>query len=94
MVSLAHPDTGQKTGYVHLDRLLVKDGQYVQRGQILGTLGQSCTDGPHVHFIFNPGWDPKNPDWSNKDPFRDTQDPDSLTWWTRDNEPVCMEFRD
>jgi hypothetical protein len=77
MVSLAHPDTGQKTGYVHLDRLR-----------------QSCTDWPHVHFFFNPGWDPKNPDWSNKDPFRDTQDPDSLTWWTRDNEPVCSEFRD
>jgi hypothetical protein len=94
MVSLAHPDTGQKTGYVHLDEILVKDGQHVQRGQILGTLGQSCTDWPHVHFFFNPGWDPKNPDWSNKDPFRDIQDPDSLTWWTRDNEPVCGEFRD
>jgi len=94
MVSLAHPDTGQKTGYVHLDRLLVKDGQHVRRGQILGTLGQSCTDWPHVHFFFNPGWDPKNPDWSNKDPFRDTQDPDSLTWWTKDNEPVCREFKD
>ncbi|MFC2055806.1 peptidoglycan DD-metalloendopeptidase family protein [Chloroflexota bacterium] len=94
MVSLAHPDTGQKTGYVHLDRILVKDGQYVQRGQILGSLGQSCTDWPHVHFFFNPGWDPKNPDWSNKDPFRDIRDPDSLTWWTRDNEPVCGELRD
>ncbi|MFN2160182.1 MAG: M23 family metallopeptidase [Anaerolineales bacterium] len=92
MVTLAHPDTGHRTGYVHLDTILVVDGQELKRGQIIGTLGDSCTEWPHLHFTFNPGWDPENQNWSNKDPFRDTQDPASFTWWTVDNQPVCIDF--
>jgi murein DD-endopeptidase MepM/ murein hydrolase activator NlpD len=92
MVTIAHPDTGHKTGYVHLEKILVNDNQEVQRGQILGTLGDSCTEWPHLHFTFNPGWDPDSDDWSNKNPYRDTQDPQSFTWWTVDNTPVCLEL--
>jgi len=92
MVTLAHPYSGHKTGYVHLEEILVEDGQELKRGQILGTLGDSCTDWPHLHFTFNPGWDSQEQDWSNKDPFRDTQDPGSYTWWTADNQPVCLDF--
>jgi murein DD-endopeptidase MepM/ murein hydrolase activator NlpD len=92
MVTLAHPDTGHKTGYVHLDKILVQDGQVLKRGQILGTLGESCTDWPHLHFTFNPGWNPGDLNWSNKNPYRDTQDPDSYTWWTVDNQPVCSDL--
>ncbi len=92
MVTLAHPYSGHKTGYVHLEEILVEDGQELKRGQILGTLGDSCTDWPHLHFTFNPGWDPQEQNWSNKDPFRDTQDPGSYTWWTADNQPVCLDF--
>lgn len=88
MVTLAHPDTGHRTGYVHLDKILVNDRQEVQRGQILGTLGDSCTDWPHLHFTFSPGWEA---DFLNMSPYRDTMDPESFTWWTVDNEPVCLE---
>lgn len=94
MVTIAHPDTGHKTGYVHLEKILVNDKQEVQRGQILGTLGDSCTEWPHLHFTFNPGWDSGSDDWSNKNPYRDTQDPESFTWWTVDNQPVCLQIKE
>ena len=92
MVTLAHPDTGHKTGYLHLEKILVNDRQKVQRGQVLGTLGDSCTEWPHLHFTFNTGWEPGSADLSNVNPYRDMQDPLSHTWWTVDNDPVCLEL--
>jgi murein DD-endopeptidase MepM/ murein hydrolase activator NlpD len=40
-----------KTLYGHLNEIVVKKGQRVRSGQILGTVGNSGrSTGPHVHF--------------------------------------------
>jgi murein DD-endopeptidase MepM/ murein hydrolase activator NlpD len=42
---------GYSTTYAHLDRLLVKEGARVTRGQLLGKVGLSGrTTGPHLHY--------------------------------------------
>jgi murein DD-endopeptidase MepM/ murein hydrolase activator NlpD len=42
---------GYSTTYAHLDRLLVKEGGRVTRGQVLGKVGLSGrTTGPHLHY--------------------------------------------
>lgn len=92
LVNLVHPETGASSGLVHLDTVLVKDGWEVLRGQLLGTLGQSCTTWPHVHFFFRPGASFRNGQWEGSDPYRDTAEPGSFTHWTVDNEPQCPGF--
>ncbi len=40
-----------KTGYAHLLSFEVQDGQYVQRGDIIGTLGSTgSSSGPHLDY--------------------------------------------
>ena len=40
-----------KTGYAHLLAFAVQDGQYVERGTIIGTMGSSgSSSGPHLHY--------------------------------------------
>lgn len=94
LVNLVHPETGASSGYVHLESVLVKDRQEVLRGQLLGTLGMSCTTWPHVHFFFRPGrsTSQSSGEWDGSDPYRDTTDPESFTYWTLDNEPQCPTF--
>jgi murein DD-endopeptidase MepM/ murein hydrolase activator NlpD len=48
---------GYSTTYAHLDRLLVKEGAKVTRGQLLGKVGLSGrTTGPHLHYeVFKDG---------------------------------------
>ena len=42
---------GYKTRYGHLNKILVKKGQEIKRGDIIGTLGRSGgTTGPHLHY--------------------------------------------
>ena len=42
---------GYSTTYAHLDRLLVKEGGRVTRGQLLGKVGLTGrTTGPHLHY--------------------------------------------
>jgi murein DD-endopeptidase MepM/ murein hydrolase activator NlpD len=92
VVNLVHPETGDSSGIVHLDTVLVHERQEVMRGQLLGTLGMSCTTWPHVHFYFKPGYDRETGEWEGRDPYRDTANPESLTYWTVDNQPVCATF--
>ena len=45
------------TGYFHLSAFLVKVGDTVSRGQLIGKVGTSgCTTGPHLHFMVSRGW--------------------------------------
>lgn len=42
---------GYMTQYAHLSRALVKQGQYVKRGQVIGAIGTSGrSTGPHLHY--------------------------------------------
>lgn len=46
-------DSGQgwATFYAHLNRILVKEGRFIQRGAPIGTIGMTGkSSGPHLHF--------------------------------------------
>jgi murein DD-endopeptidase MepM/ murein hydrolase activator NlpD len=44
-------DFGYKTRYAHLQKILVKPGEKVQRGQLIGEVGSSGgSTGPHLHY--------------------------------------------
>jgi len=92
IVDLVHPELGHRTGYVHLDKILVSDDQTVYRGQILGTLGMTCTTWAHVHFHIQTDWDMDTNKWIPTDPFRDTFDPNAVSYWTKDNAPQCPPY--
>lgn len=52
---------GWKAYYAHLDRQLVREGQYVRKGQVIGTIGNTGnarTTPSHLHFGIagNNGW--------------------------------------
>jgi len=92
VVNLVHPETGDSSGVVHLDTVLIQERQEVLRGQLLGTLGTDCTTWPHVHFYFKLGYDRETGAWDGRDPYRDTADLESVSYWTADNEPQCPAF--
>jgi murein DD-endopeptidase MepM/ murein hydrolase activator NlpD len=44
-------DNGWRTGYAHLQSVLVESGQYVQAGTPIGTIGSTGhSTGPHLHY--------------------------------------------
>ena len=92
VVNVAHPDTGASSGVLHLEKVLVKEQQKVLRGQLLGTLGESCATWPHVHFFLRTAGIEINGQWEGIDPYRDTANPDSFSYWTKDNDPQCPTF--
>lgn len=50
--------------YAHLDKQLVKEGQYVRKGQVIGTVGNTGnarTTPSHLHFGIRPGTGWTNP---------------------------------
>lgn len=56
---------GRESVYLHLDKILVKDGDHVKPGQKVALLGNSGrSTGPHLHF----GW--KEPGRGYIDPFK------------------------
>jgi len=61
MVIVRHADQFS-TVYAHLNRLAVKKGQFVSRGQRLGSVGRSGkASGNHLHFEVRDGQEPVDP---------------------------------
>lgn len=56
-------DNGYKTGYAHLNSILVKEGQTVKAGQAIALTGATGkVTGPHLHFTVT------DPDGNKVDP--------------------------
>lgn len=48
--------------YMHLHTIMVEEGESVERGQIIGTVGATgYATGPHLHWEVNLGFTPVNP---------------------------------
>ena len=61
LVLLRH-DNGWVTAYAHNDELLVKRGDKIKRGQVIGKAGKTGTvDQPQVHFELRQGSKPVDP---------------------------------
>jgi murein DD-endopeptidase MepM/ murein hydrolase activator NlpD len=53
---------GYKTVYAHLDKMSVKKGQKVTRGETIGTVGSSgLSMAPHLHYEVHKNGKPVNP---------------------------------
>ena len=51
LIELRHEGEQMKTRYGHLSRMLVKKGQRVRRGDVIGNSGNTgLSTGPHLHF--------------------------------------------
>ncbi|WP_299427857.1 peptidoglycan DD-metalloendopeptidase family protein [uncultured Meiothermus sp.] len=52
----------KETLYAHMSRILVRPGQWVERGDLLGHVGSTgWSTGPHLHFEVRVGGTPRNP---------------------------------
>lgn len=61
MIRIQH-DFGISTVYGHLSRILVREGQKVSRGDLIGDSGNSGrSTGPHLHYEIRVGDSPINP---------------------------------
>ncbi|MCB9989415.1 MAG: peptidoglycan DD-metalloendopeptidase family protein [Rhodospirillales bacterium] len=61
LVLVRHADRWM-TAYAHMDRVLIKRGQEVKRGQSIGTVGSSGNvDAPQLHFEVRRGTEALNP---------------------------------
>ena len=53
---------GFQTYYAHLSKILVRAGQEVRRGEVIGQVGTSGrTTAPHLHYEVRVGGTPMNP---------------------------------
>lgn len=60
-VKLAHP-AGLASGYGHMSRIVVRPGQRVRRGQVIGHVGSTgISTGPHLHWEVWKNGRPVNP---------------------------------
>lgn len=64
---LKSSDHGWTAYYAHLDKQLVKEGQFVKKGQVIGTLGNTGnarSTPPHLHYGIS-----KEKSWVNPYPY-------------------------
>ena len=61
-IKISHKHTGYTTVYCHLSKFLVKAGQRVKRGDVIGLVGSTGRSiGPHVHYEVRKGDKRLNP---------------------------------
>ena len=61
-IIIQHSEVYQ-TRYAHLDKILVKKGQTVNQGDVIGTVGNTGkSTGPHLHFEIMKNGEPVNPE--------------------------------
>jgi murein DD-endopeptidase MepM/ murein hydrolase activator NlpD len=60
-IILTHTE-GYQTHYYHLSKILVKRGQFVKKGEVIGYIGTSGrSTGPHLHYEVHENGKPVNP---------------------------------
>ena len=61
VISIEH-GSKYRTVYAHLEKLLVKKGEFVEKGQEIAKMGSSGrSTGPHVHYELHLNKRPINP---------------------------------
>mgnify|MGYP001094046659 CR=1 FL=1 len=81
------------TLYAHLSSSTVKEGQTIPRGTLIGYSGEDVTKpGPHLHFeldfrAFHGAPGRSSGRYTPVDVFKAVWDPDSFSYWTKDNNP-------
>lgn len=62
VVIVNHGDSGFLTYYAHCSKIFVKEGDWVERGQVIAAVGSSgASTGPHLHYEIRRYNRPRNP---------------------------------